>query len=87
MFLLLFLQVNIAMIRLRKKRPELDRGFLTPLFPWLTIAGIGALLFLAVYMFSYSLRAWAVTGVWIGLGLVMYKVYASSRENRAYPQG
>lgn len=80
MFLLLFLQVNIAMIRLRKKRPELDRGFLTPLFPWLTIAGIGALLFLAVYMFSYSLRAWAVTGVWIGLGLVMYKVYASSRE-------
>jgi basic amino acid/polyamine antiporter, APA family len=80
MFLLLFLQVNIAMIRLRKKRPDLDRGFVTPLFPWITIIGIGLLLFLAVYMFSYSLRAWMVTGVWIGLGLVMYKFYASKRE-------
>jgi nucleotide-binding universal stress UspA family protein len=65
---------------LRKKRPELDRGFLTPLFPWLTIIGIALLLFLAVYMFSYSLRAWVVTGVWIGLGLIMYKFYASKRE-------
>lgn len=80
MFLLLFLQVNIAMIRLRKKRPDLDRGFLAPLFPWLTILGIALLLFLAAFMFSYSLRAWAVTGVWIGLGLVMYKFYASKRE-------
>ncbi len=80
MFLLLFLQVNIAMIRLRKKRPDLDRGFLAPLFPWLTILGIGALLFLAVYMFSYSLRAWAVTGAWVALGVVVYRVYASSRE-------
>ena len=33
MFLLLFLQVNIAMIRLRKKRKDLDRGFKAPLFP------------------------------------------------------
>lgn len=31
MFLLLFLQVNIAMIRLRKLRPDLDRGFIAPL--------------------------------------------------------
>ena len=80
MFLLLFLQVNIAMIRLRKMRTDLDRGFFTPMFPWLTIIGIALLVFLAVYMFTYSLRAWAVTGAWIGLGLVMYKVYASTRE-------
>jgi amino acid transporter/nucleotide-binding universal stress UspA family protein len=80
MFLLLFLQVNIAMIRLRKKRPELDRGFLAPLFPWLTIIGILTLLFLAAYMFSYSLKAWVVTGIWIGLGLIMYRAYASKKE-------
>ena len=48
MFLLLFLQVNITLIRLRKKRPDLDRGFSTPIFPYLTVVGIGALLFLAV---------------------------------------
>ncbi|HPI94243.1 MAG TPA: amino acid permease [Deltaproteobacteria bacterium] len=80
MFLLLFLQVNIAMIRLRKKRPDLDRGFLVPLFPWITVIGIVLLLFLAVYMLNYSLVAWIVTGVWIAIGLVVYRFYASGRE-------
>lgn len=80
MFLLLFLQVNIAMIRLRKKRPDLDRGFITPLFPYLSIIGILLLLFLALYMFNYSPIAWVVTAVWVALGLVTYKGYASGRE-------
>ena len=80
MFLLLFLQVNITLIRLRKKRPDLDRGFFTPLFPYLSILGIFLLLFLAVYMFNYSPMAWVVTAVWIAIGLVTYKSYASTRE-------
>jgi amino acid transporter/nucleotide-binding universal stress UspA family protein len=80
MFLLLFLQVNVAMIRLRKKRPDLDRGFKVPLFPALSIIGILMLLFLAVYMFNYSLVAWIVTGIWVGLGLTVYRGYAAGRE-------
>ena len=80
MFLLLFLQVNITLIRLRKKRPDLDRGFFTPFFPYLSILGIALLLFLALYMFNYSPIAWAVAAVWIMLGLFMYKSYASKRE-------
>ncbi len=80
MFLLLFLQVNIAMIRLRKMRPDLDRGFMAPLYPWLSIIGIAMLLFLALYMFQYSSKAWIVTGVWIFVGLFLYKGYASHRE-------
>ena len=80
MFLLLFLQVNITLIRLRKMRPDLDRGFFTPLFPWLTIVGIAMLLFLAIYMFNYSPTGWFVTAGWIGVGLVVYRVYASKRE-------
>ena len=80
MFLLLFLQVNIAMIRLRKKRPDLDRGFFVPFFPYLSILGIALLLFLAVCMLNYSLIAWIVTIVWIGIGLVVYKTYAAGRE-------
>ena len=80
MFLLLFLQVNLAMINLRKKRPDLDRGFKVPLFPYLSIVGIGLLLFLAVYMFKYSVTAWIVTGIWSALGLIVYKFYASTRE-------
>ncbi len=80
MFLLLFLQVNLAMIRLRKKRADLDRGFFVPLFPYLTILGIILLLFIAVYMLNYSLIAWIVTGIWIVLGLLTYEGYASRRE-------
>jgi amino acid transporter/nucleotide-binding universal stress UspA family protein len=80
MFLLLFLQVNVTLIRLRKKRPDLDRGFLTPLFPFLTIVGIGLLLVLAVYMFSYSIKGWMVTAGWIVAGLVIYRFYAAKRE-------
>lgn len=82
MFLLLFLQVNIALIMLRKKRPDLDRGFFVPFFPVLSVIAILMLLFLAVYMFNYSLVAWTVTGVWIGLGLIFYKGYAANREIR-----
>jgi amino acid transporter/nucleotide-binding universal stress UspA family protein len=80
MFLLLFLQVNLAMIRLRKKRPELFRGFVVPFYPWLSILGILMLLFLALYMFSYSPAAWAVTAAWIIVGLGVYKGYASKKE-------
>jgi amino acid transporter/nucleotide-binding universal stress UspA family protein len=80
MFLLLFLQVNITLIRLRKKRPDLDRGFWTPFFPYLTIIGIVLLFSLAVYMFTYRPLGWVVTAGWIGIGLVIYKVYASKRE-------
>lgn len=80
MFLLLFLQVNLAMINLRKKRKDLDRGYIAPLFPYLTIAGIIMLLFLAIYMFDYSISAWVVTGIWTALGLIVYKFYASNRE-------
>ncbi len=80
MFLLLFLQVNITLIRLRKKRPDLDRGFFTPLFPYLSILGILLLLFLAVFMFEYSPTAWIVTAVWVALGMLIYQTYASKRE-------
>ena len=80
MFLLLFLQVNLAMIKLRKKRPDLDRGFFVPFYPYLSIAGIALLLFIAVYMLEYSLTAWVVSAVWIVIGLLVYKSYASHRE-------
>ena len=72
MFLLIFLQVNLALITLRKKRQDLDRGFWVPLFPWISILGIICNLALALFMFTYSLRAWAVTAVWIVAGLLIF---------------
>lgn len=79
-FLLLFLLVNIALIRLRKKRADLDRGFKVPLFPFVSILAIALLLFLAAYMLDYSLRAWIITIIWIAVGLVVYRFYSAKRE-------
>ncbi len=80
MFLLLFVQVNLALISLRKKRPDLDRGFVTPVSPWLSVVGIVLLLVLAVFMFAYSTKAWIIVASWVGVGLVIYNRYASKRE-------
>jgi amino acid transporter/nucleotide-binding universal stress UspA family protein len=80
MFLLIFLLVNLALISLRKRKPDLDRGYFVPLFPYVSIAGIVCNFGLAVYMFTYSLKAWVVTGGWIVAGLLIYKAYSSSRE-------
>lgn len=72
MFLLLFLMVNFALIRLRRSRPEIERGYRVPLFPWLTWIAIISNLFLAVYLFTYSPIAWFITLGWLAAGLVLY---------------
>jgi amino acid transporter/nucleotide-binding universal stress UspA family protein len=80
MFLLLFGGVNVAMIRLRKSHPELDRGFRTPLTPLTPVLAILTMLFVAVFVFySYPL-AWVAAGGWIAAGAVFYYAYSRKRE-------
>jgi len=85
MFLLLFIQVQAALISLRKKRPDLRRGFKVPLTPFIPILGILCQLALAVFLFFYRPMAWLSAGVWIGLGLVVFYGYSRKRD-RAYAQ-
>ncbi len=81
MFLLLFLQVNIAAITLRKKYgSRLKYGYLMPFFPIVPIIGIITKLFLALFMFDYSPTAWYFTIAWIGLGTIIYYLYAKKRK-------
>ncbi|MFH1725363.1 MAG: amino acid permease [Elusimicrobiota bacterium] len=80
MFLLLFLQVQAAMISLRRKRPELDRGFVMPLFPVLPAVGIAVQGALAVFLFFHSVKAGLICAAWVAVGLAVYKWYASRRE-------
>ena len=80
MFLLLFLQVNIAAITLRKKYgSRLKYGYLMPFFPIVPIIGIITKLFLALFMFDYSPIAWYFTIAWIGIGTIIYYTYAKKR--------
>jgi amino acid transporter/nucleotide-binding universal stress UspA family protein len=80
MFLLLFIQVQAVLIALRRKRPEIHRGFKVPLVPFIPAIGIALQLFLAAYLFVYSPIAWLSAGVWIALGLATYYLYARKRE-------
>ncbi len=85
LFLLLFIQVQAALISLRKKRPDLRRGFKVPFVPFVPIVGILLQLALAVFLFFYSPMAWVSAGVWIGIGLVVFYGYSRKRD-RAYEQ-
>ncbi len=81
MFLLLFLQVNIAVITIRKKYGDkLDYGYLIPFHPVLPIINIGLIIFLALFMFHFSTLAWFFVIGWIVAGLAIYWTYASRRE-------
>lgn len=80
MFLLLFVQVNVALVRLRAKRPDLDRGFRVPLVPALPILAIATMLFLAIFLFTQYPMASVAAGGWIGAGLLVYYGYSRKRE-------
>lgn len=89
MFLLLFVIANLCVLTLRKKRPDLDRGFWVPLFPIIPIVGIAANIFLAAYIWNFPGRevgqlgpgqvAWYVAILWLSMGLALH-YFAGGRE-------
>lgn len=83
MFLLLFMMVNVVVIRLRKKRADLDRGFRMPLMPLIPVIGIATQVFIGIFLFLYSPTAFVSAGIWIGIGVVVHYKYASENESRA----
>lgn len=81
MFLLLFLQVNIAVIVIRKRYSDkLDYGFLMPFHPVLPAINIGLIGFLALFMLHFSVVAWFFVIGWVAVGLLLHRVYAFPRE-------
>lgn len=86
MFLLLFLQVNVVVMRLRLKLPDLDRGFKVPFFPLFPLLGIVINALLAIYLFTFSQIAWYVAIGWIVVGLLAYYTYFSRKEEIEKPK-
>jgi len=81
MFLLLFLQVNVAIITIRRKYGDkLDYGFLIPFFPVVPILAIVLMLGIAAFMFRFSPVAWYFVVGWLGIGFGIYHLYAKERE-------
>jgi basic amino acid/polyamine antiporter, APA family len=67
-----FFVVNVAVIWLRRTKPEMERGFRVPLMPIVPIIGA----FLCVYLMTkLPGDTWLRFFVWLALGLVIYVIY------------
>lgn len=83
MFLILFIFVNLAVINLRKNRPDLDRGFKVPFFPYLPLLATFLNLGLAIFLFFYRpLGIWVCLG-YLLLGISLYYIYSRKKEFEA----
>ncbi|MGW5863639.1 amino acid permease [Streptomyces sp. NPDC055239] len=72
--------VNIAVIVLRRTKPDMPRTFRVPLGWLFPVLGFG---FCAYNMFSLDSITWIVFGVWMAVGLVFYFLYGMSRSRLA----
>lgn len=72
--------VNIAVLILRKRRPDDARSFRVPFSPVTPILGV---LCCAYMMFSLDGATWVVFGAWMALGLVLYFAYGIRRSRLA----
>jgi len=80
MFLLLFIFVNLAVINLRKNRPDLDRGFKVPLFPYIPVLATFLNLALAIFLFFYRpLGVWVCIG-YLLFGTLIFYIYSRRKE-------
>ena len=68
-----FTLVSIAVIVLRKKRPDLPRAFRCPAVPLIPIL---AIIFCLVLMSFLSWNTWVAFAIWLSIGVVVYFGYA-----------
>lgn len=72
-----FTLVSVAVIVLRKKRPDLPRAFRCPAVPLVPIL---AILFCVALMSFLSWHTWVAFGVWLAIGVAVYFGYARKRS-------
>lgn len=84
-FLLLFTQVNIAVINIRRiYGDKLDYGFKIPLFPVIPVIGIFLKLGLALYLLVTQPLSWGISVLWILVGFALYRMYTFKKEVEHY---
>jgi len=82
-FLLAFILVNVAYIRLRRTHATVRRGFTAPLFPAFPILAITANVVLVGFLATQSGTgqiAWTVIVLWIGIGLLLYYPFRGRKD-------
>jgi len=74
-FLLTFAFVNLSLIVIRRKYPELASGFRTPLYPAIPFIGLATNIGLAVSQFWFRPEAWYLVIGWMLAGYIIYQSY------------
>jgi APA family basic amino acid/polyamine antiporter len=72
-----FALVNVAVVVLRRTRPDMKRTFRVPLSPLFPVIGFG---FCVWMMLSLDTITWIVFGVWMAVGLAVYFGYGMRRS-------
>ena len=67
-----FVVICLAVIALRRARPDAERWFKTPFVPFTPLIGIGFSLWL---LSKLPVVAWERFVVWLALGLIVYFLY------------
>ncbi|MDZ7731004.1 MAG: amino acid permease [Natrialbaceae archaeon] len=92
MFILLFVQVNWTVIKMRKTHPDLPRTFEVPFMPWPPLIGIGLQLLLTPFLLSalgleigigpdsHGFIALVATAIWMVIGITVYFGYSVRKE-------
>jgi amino acid transporter len=86
MFLLMFAQVNITVMTLRRRRPDLDRGYFVPFFPWPAVIGILTNIALATFLAIVVGRIGLLSIGWIAAGMFFYWGYFKNKEETERPK-
>ncbi|MBI3046300.1 MAG: amino acid permease [Candidatus Harrisonbacteria bacterium] len=84
LFILLFLQLNIAGIKIHYKWPNTQWAYKVPLFPLLPLIAIIAYALLALTMLKINLNAWVISIFWLLLGLINYLSYAKTQSREDF---
>jgi APA family basic amino acid/polyamine antiporter len=72
-----FCLVSVAVVVLRKRRPDLPRAFRCPAVP---VVPALAVLFCVALMTFLSKTTWIAFGIWLVLGLAVYFGYSRKRS-------
>jgi APA family basic amino acid/polyamine antiporter len=71
-----FSLISLAVIVLRRNRPELPRGFRCPGMPYVPLAAIASCMFLMAHL---GRATWIAFGIWVLVGLAFYFLYSRRR--------